>query len=200
MQEEISNTSTKQPNAKPNNGRKKWLIGGAIILLLIVALLNFNWVVVGYEYAFKFDHFSQGQKIYLRKKAPFNNHPIQAVVLMKLIKPLNEREIDTMLISERQKAILKAKIDPSAKPYLISTGDAVKDFDKTGFIGVYVDHNVERMMSNVNTPVFVNVYVIKPDSRALEVERYHDLPTGYTWANDNYYIAPLFVSNESKLK
>lgn len=201
MQTEITNTSIKQPNSNRDKSRKKWLIGALSVTVALIVLLfiNLNWVVVGYEYVFKFDHFSEGQKIYLPKRNPFNhNRPIQTVVLMKLIKPLNEREIDTMLISDRQKTILKAKIDPSAKPYLINAGDVVRCFDKSSLVGTYAGHDVERVMSNVNTLVFVNTYIIKPDTKALEVQNYHDLPEGYTWANNNYYIAPVLVSNEDQ--
>lgn len=192
MQTEISNT-TKQPNAKPNNGRKKWLIGGAIILLAgILIAVNFTTVRIYYNYLFKAAHFNKGDKIYLQKiKLPDGDY-FRGAMLYRMVKPLNEREIDTLEITDRQKAVLKAKIDASAKPYLFRTGQGVNIKGKSGFLGIYEGQQMCTL--KLGNKSFNGIFY-KIDNFTPELAG-RLLPDGYTYADNVYYIEPFNLSAE----
>jgi hypothetical protein len=192
MQTETSNT-TKQPNAKPNNGRKKWLIGGAIILLAgILIAVNFTTVKLYCAYVFKCPHFSKGDRIYLKKTKLPDGDYFRGLILFRMIKPLNEREIDTLEITDRQKAVLKAKIDPSAQPYLFETGQGVNIRDKSGFLGIYEGQRMctARFGDKSFRYMFYKIDNFTPELAGRE------LPEGYTYADNIYYVEPFYLSAE----
>lgn len=193
MQTETSNTSTKLPNSRPNKGRKKWLISGAIILIAgILIAVNFTTIRIYYNYLFKAAHFNKGDKIYLQKiKLPDGDY-YRGVILFRMIKPLNEREIDTLEIADRQKAILKAKIDPSAKPYLFRTGQGVNIRDKSGFLGIYEG---QQMCTIKFGDKYFHYMYYKIDSFTPELSG-RELPDGYTYADNVYYVEPFNLSAE----
>lgn len=141
---------------------------------------------------FKAKHFSKGDKIYLQKTQTTDGDYIRGVLLYRMIKPLNEREIDTLEITDRQKAILKAKINPTAQPYIFRTGQGVKIKDKSGFLGIY--EGQQMCTAKFGDKNFHYMYY-KIDSFTPELSG-RELPEGYTYADDVYYIEPFNLSTE----
>jgi hypothetical protein len=186
------NTFTAPPTSKSQK-RKSWLIALACIVLLSgLVYFNLNRLYVTYEYLFKLEHFSSGDKLYLVR-------PEHAFDLMRLVRPLTEDEIDKMDISDAEKAVLNLKIASGLKPYLLYTRDYITADAKHSFVAYYISHDVMHTMTMEKTLVLTNVFAIKPTKSSLNLYTSDSwgentkIPKGYTYANDTYYIYPEFV-------
>ncbi|NCD70787.1 hypothetical protein [Mucilaginibacter agri] len=186
-----------QTNSNPGKKNKGLLIGLiALIVLGGVALANFTSVKLTFEYLFQFDHFSSGDNVYIKSK--FFKTDSASFKLCRLIRPMTEHDVDSLNLSSSAKAELKLKLNPSLKPYLISTHDEVAVGRKQHLIGTYISHEMLELRLQDQHAV-LNFYTIHPTEQALKIDSYYlkypDLPAGYTWANNTYYIAPMFLSN-----
>lgn len=130
--------------------------------------------------------FNEGDSIYIRHK--------YCETLYRLVRPLNEQDVDTMNISDAQKQDLKLKLNPLAKPYLISIGSCVSTKKESRSIGQFIKqekltiHNPVK--DNFHESIF---YIIHPNQANLDAgETYYKEPgppEGYTWDNFNFYLS-----------
>lgn len=130
--------------------------------------------------------FSKGDSIYI-------NHKF-CETLYRLVRPIEERDVDTMKISDVEKDALKLKLNPLAKPYLIVTGNCVSTTANSKSIGQYIEQ--ERLtIHNPNNNTFheSTFYIIHPNKANLTIgdpySKEPGLPEGYIWANHNYYLS-----------
>ncbi|SDE89285.1 hypothetical protein SAMN05216464_110212 [Mucilaginibacter pineti] len=104
----------------------------------------------------------------------------------RLLKPIAASDIDTMKIQEWEKVKLKAQLDTSLKPQLV-TAEITYKVDslfksKSSFVGIYVGKD------SIHESGFIDHwYIFKP---AFKKPSHYllDIPKGYILSNDNYYM------------
>ncbi|OKS84844.1 hypothetical protein [Mucilaginibacter polytrichastri] len=213
------NTKPVNTNLKPNNkaitkkSYKGWLIFiGVIILLCGSIFLNKttkNWFYLTYYYVVKFDHFNYGDKVYIEKNYFSTYKDATAIGFYRLIRPLKDKEIDTILfMSDSKKDSLK-HLNKSLENYAINCKvfidkDSLGKY-KTTCVGTYIDHkllNIKGFDENRKEIIGrVHFYSVKPDKKVLYIDPsphfYNDeFPRNYTWASDTLYLIPFDLSNK----
>jgi hypothetical protein len=130
--------------------------------------------------------FSKGDSIYI-------NHKFRET-LYRLVRPLNEHDIDTMNITDAEKHDLKLKLNPLAKPYLIGTGYSVSTTKDSRSIGQFIKEEKFTVHNAMKDNFYeANLFLIHPNKANLRVgQAYHKEPgppEGYTWDNFNLYLS-----------
>lgn len=173
--------------------KKKWIVVIGL-LMVISALITYNFKLLkAYYYDFQFNKFTAGTKMY-----PPNYYMTDTISptisLYRLIRPVNEDEIDAMPIEAWKKALMKNDIKSPDDLKMFETvkeiaGDSLAKY-KNWCIGTYVD----RKFIFINDEKFSSYepyYQIKPnwpmvaETNTLLTK---PLPDGYTYADDNYYV------------
>ncbi|WP_216350985.1 hypothetical protein, partial [Mucilaginibacter polytrichastri] len=172
-----------------------------IIILVAVIAVNFTKVMLTSRYFFVYEHFNAGDNVYI--KSGFFRTDTSTFTLARLIRAQTERDIDSLNLSAEDKAELKLKINPTLQPYLIGTHDIIAVAKKTPLVGSYIKHETLYMVNKkTHKKVPVIFYAVHPTEQVLKIDSYYlkypDLPTGYTWADNTYYINPNWLSNSPK--
>lgn len=172
-------TSINQTSKKFNNKRKAiWIIIGCLAVL--IALFFYNKVLIkAYYYDFKSNHLSKGDKVYA-KDVFLNDKPSETLSFFRLAKSTTSSKI---LILRTKKEI----VNDSLHKY------------KTACIATYID-NVFVPATFHDRKGMTNMFAVLPNWKMTKGANalYNDMPEGYEFFDNNFYIYQLFVTdNES---
>ena len=192
------------------NTKRKWgiIMLSSIIIISVIGYLNKDWLYSGYYYVFKYDHFEKGDAVYISPDY-FKDTNSNGVELLRLIRPLNNSEVDQLpSLSNDEKTLIKLSLINS-KTYLIAPHiDILKKYlvaNKTYKIGTYVKKDMVHipMIDGNGKPVIILglFYAILPDKQVIYTDPnpyLKDMPKYYTWANNTLYVFPSDISNKGK--
>lgn len=206
-------TPPENNNSKSNNkaiAKKNytgWLIFVVVIILLFGSIFlnrtSKGWFYLAYYYVVKFDHFNYGDKVYINKDYFSTYKKATGIGFYRLIRPLKDEEIDTILfMSDLKKNSLK-HLNKSLKNYAIECKvfidkDSLGKY-KTTNVGTYIDHKILNIKGfDENRKEFtglVHFYSVKPNKKILYIDPFpqfdnNEFPRNYTWANDTLYLMP----------
>ena len=176
-----------------NKRRIGWILPAATTVVVIV-LIIFNWDWFHTRYTHLTHHnFKSGDKVYAKPDLFDSKSKMNSLFVGRLIRPLNETDIDLMNINAQKKAVLKKQINSSLKEYLISTKcyfDKSRFMEiKSAYLGNYIDHAYLQFKLDENTFEEDSFYALSPNKEALKDFSYDfKMPVNYTWANGNHYI------------
>jgi len=183
-----------------NNYRS--LLLGICLTALTVILICFNWYWLRANYInLTRNHFKTGQKVFVIPQLFDANSKFSNIGVLRMIRPVNELDIDLMNISDSQKASLKKKLDPSLKPYLIFNhmwfGATELKAAKTSFIGNFITHEILNTMGEKGNLIKYSFCQISPRSDLLyDNSQSFKMPYNYTWANSKYYLLTESITDE----
>ncbi|AYL96414.1 hypothetical protein [Mucilaginibacter celer] len=201
MSQQSNNHSTTAKSKK-----RLWIGGSILIIVLCLAIFNFDTISEIYTYLFNTTHFEKGDKVYAPEDYFDPKGSGYTISVYRLIRPLTSGEIDDDLSStfnDRKKDRLKEKSDLNKKPYLIAVGVGyVKDKmlkQHTALLGTYLDKAL--MYAKIKEENFEGTelfYAIKPNINNIEMGPvpYADIPETYTLADSAYYISPFITGKQ----
>ena len=188
-------------NQKINAGKyKKWIIAFSILCIIALGYFKLNYLVMGYYYVFKFDHFEAGDKVYIAQTY-FNDKSVNALGTMELIRPLTKADLDTMGYTFKEKLTITPQINDSLKPYLSHLGpsfdiDKMKQY-KSGFIGTFKGYKITYVKDISNKHYVRALYaIIEPNKKVFDKDYSFTYapPKNYTLADSNIYVVPFYIS------
>jgi|GEM_PF-2791575 len=193
--------------------KKGWLIviGAILIALLAISFSNIkirNRIYLGYYYIFKFDHFSEGDDIYVSKSL-FQNKQANAIPLFRLMRPLQPDELNKIERYSRldinidKDAAYNVNDSPVAIPcYKYFTVRKI-EAEHSALIGSYIDCKTFNVfIDDKKQKKLKNIfYSIIPNKAVVEDEPIYflNLPVNYTWVDSTLYVLPSDISNKNPL-
>ncbi|HEK20985.1 MULTISPECIES: hypothetical protein [unclassified Mucilaginibacter] len=196
-------TTTTNTTEKPKSKKFIWIAGLLVCAILVAGYLNFNYLRIVYAYHFKWNNFKNGDKVYV-SPAYFADKDVNSLGALRLVRPLNYKDLDKMELSADKKQELRSKIDTNLKPYMCFGvgGFYFDDFMryKSGNIGTYdgkLIANVQYSYKSQKLLLPDVLYIIKPNKRVFTSpasDIYLRVPENYTLADSNIYVTPSQVS------
>ncbi|MFA6085572.1 hypothetical protein [Mucilaginibacter sp.] len=184
-----------EPGAPQKTKKRKYFlfaITAVIICLAVIGLQNRDIVVRYYHYS-KIHHFSNGDKIYVRNKV-FNDTSFKDIFIYRLIRPLNEKDIEESNLDELKKSILRKSLEFKTELKVILSDDAILldnlRKNKSRLAGTFAGKVFINETTKKGEKLSLLAYAIKPLKNTIG-EDYHalaELPFGYTYADNQYYI------------
>jgi|GEM_PF-5292219 len=192
---------------KVSNTRKRKIIlflGTAAVAVTVGFFYYFNILgfYAAYIYVFKTDRFAPYSVVYL-SDAIVNKGTGDGILVMRLIRPIRENEIENKLLYTEEDKITALRIaeDNSFKPYLKNTSTFynIKDMEtnKHFTLGRYLDTKILPVNYSSSETHMATYYVTKPDNKYLKYDVMPNLPVGYVYADSLVYIDPFFASPNS---
>jgi len=180
---------------------KGWIISiclTAIAILLISS--NWYWLRANYSNLTR-NHFKPGQKVYAIPFIFDANPKFSSIGILRMIRPINELDIDLMKIPEAQKTTMRNKLNQSLKPCLIFTYKMFTATDlkqvKSSFVGYYISHKIYDLMGT-NVDLTKGSYCeIKPNTALIhDHSESFKMPNNYTWADSKYYLSTENIADD----
>ena len=195
------------PTAHQKNNRKSntkgWIIGACVITIVIIGYININYIALGYDYLFKYPHFNKGDKVYVSQNY-FDDKRWGAIGTLRLVQPITSQDVENSGLIGKKVNDIKLSDAPSLKPYLLSlTGvfnfDKVKK-QKSGYIGTFIKSSFYYLKVPDGKYILTIAYVIEPNKKVFtqdqdDYQHEYRVPKDYTFADNNTYIYPLWISN-----
>jgi hypothetical protein len=190
------------PAKSQKTGLKKYsilLIAFICIIAASIFVFKNERAYATYLYLFKYEHFSPGDKLYYRFAKGLKGSS-DVFKLYRSIRPINEHDIDSMETDPETRAKIKLTIDHTLQPYLIESPDELTIPAPGSFIGNYITHEIKRVRFHGGLMGFDNMYSLSPNTNNLKIDTYSlnypDLPKGYVWADNIYYLPGIIFSKE----
>ncbi|MCO5936153.1 hypothetical protein NAF17_11455 [Mucilaginibacter sp. RB4R14] len=188
--------------AKKPKGLKKStiiIILTCITLLALAATAFFNWEYLRLYYLnARYNKLQAGNKLY---ELPYNAKDTMNVDLYSLIRPITDKDIDDLQITELEKDIAKKALPTSKTTYLYVTpwhiSANILNKLRSTYIGTYQGSDILDVFIDEKT--FKGLYfIIKPNKKALVKDDYDyfKLPKGYTWADGPFYVSVYDISEQ----
>jgi hypothetical protein len=189
-----------QPVTKHKKHLNTWILLTVLFVCSIIIVFKWDWVHARYSHIIH-DHFKSGDKLYAKPGLFDRKSTMTSLFVGRLIRPINETDIDLMNISAEQKALRKKKLNPSLKEYLISTNcyfDKNRLIEaKSAFIGTYIEHAFLPFNFG-DASGEDSFYAITPNKSSLtDLSFDFKMPSNYVWSNHNFYVfEESIVNNE----
>jgi hypothetical protein len=190
---EIPGAST-NPETKT---RKIAILIAAVVVAISIFAFNKHNINVYFTNTFGIP-FKVGDKVYAESAVFGSDKNKNGLGIYRLIRPLNESDIDVMQITDRQKAEMKKKLNPSLREYMVCPNQLfTKEHlvqNKSAFIGTFLDHKVSEVLNfsldgKKTTYLKESFLAIKLNESSLDDYSYlFKMPANYTWADGNRYV------------
>ncbi|GGH03691.1 hypothetical protein [Mucilaginibacter phyllosphaerae] len=196
-----SQKSSSYSTTKSRRGKFKIsIITVCITCVILLGYFNLNYLVIGYYYVVKFDHFNEGDKVYIAETY-FKNQNIDALGTMELIRPLKKEDLDTLGYTFGEKLKISPQLNDTLKPYLKYLGPSFDIYKmrqfKSGLIGTFKGYKI-RYVKDISGKYYVRaVYaLINPDKRIFNKDylAVYPPPANYILADSDIYVMPLDIS------
>ncbi|TSD67593.1 hypothetical protein FFF34_009440 [Inquilinus sp. KBS0705] len=195
------------PATKKKKGSRVTLAVLAVLIVTICTGYYYRDYLLLKYYDFKTNPFTSNSNVY----APggmvnsIGKYGSFKITFYRIIRPIGPNEIDRLPLSADQKALAIQSIKTNRKSYIIRSNcyistDSLCKY-KTACIGKYKGSNI--LLENENEDYYPNTfYEILPNKKALIQGdlKINDLPIGYVWADNKYYIPPFDVTNQELKK
>jgi hypothetical protein len=203
--------STQQNPIKKRSKLKGWII--ILICLIVLCGGSFTWykfnkpLFYAYYYELNYNPFKPGDKMYLQgflvDKNSAKDFSRYNMNLYRMVRPLNDDEVDKMSVSMADKILIK-KDQSSKKPYMIECAWAISTDTlckyKSAFVSNYSTSKIANLSFGNGDYLPTVFFEIHPLRKALISDSPVEPPTGYAFDDSLpfYFLARDLKAQDSK--